>query len=60
MTTTWLNSLTRLAQSAGLRVTGLILGIIAVTCGALAVIFSGVGLQQARLCKRCKKGAEFQ
>ena len=47
-------------RGGGLRVTGLILGIIAVTCGALAVIFSGVGLHQARLCKRCKKGAEFQ
>ena len=47
-------------RGGGLRVTGLILGIIAVTCGALAVIFSGVGLHLARLCKRCKKGAEFQ
>ncbi len=47
-------------RGGGLRVTGLILGIIAVTCGALAVIFSGVGLHQARLCRRCKKGAEFQ
>ena len=28
--------------------------------GGLAVIFSGVGMHQARLCKRCAKGEQFQ
>ena len=47
-------------RGGGLCVAGLVLGALAVICGVLAVIFSGVGLHQARLCKRCAKGKDYQ
>ena len=47
-------------RGGGLGVNGLVLGINADNCGVLAVIFSGVGMHQARLCKRCTKGERFQ
>ena len=45
---------------SGFRVTGLILGVVATVCGVTAVVFSAIGLHQAHLCKRCKKGAEYR
>ncbi|MDD4849407.1 MAG: hypothetical protein PHO10_01760 [Gemmiger sp.] len=42
------------------RLVGLILGIIAVTVGTTSIIFSAVGMHQARLCKSCRKGADYQ
>ena len=39
---------------------GLVLGIVGVTASVTAVILSACGMYQARLCKKCKKGAEFR
>ena len=47
-------------RGGGFRLTGLILGIVATICGVTAVVFSAIGLHQAHLCKRCKRGAEYQ
>jgi len=47
-------------RGGAFRLTGLILGIVGVTVSVTAIIFSAIGLHQARLCKTCKKGAEFQ
>mgnify|MGYP007125824281 CR=1 FL=1 len=46
-------------KGGALRLTGLILGIIATTIGVTAIIFSAIGLHQSHLCKSCKKGADF-
>ncbi|MEE0801170.1 MAG: hypothetical protein U0L91_07840 [Gemmiger sp.] len=47
-------------RGGGFRLTGLILGIIGATLSITSVVFSGIGLHQAHLCKSCKKGAEFK
>ncbi len=47
-------------RGGGLRLTGLILGIIATVCGVTSIIFSAIGLHQAHLCKHCGKGAEYR
>lgn len=47
-------------RGGGLRLTGLILGIIATVCGVTSIVFAATGLHQAHLCKHCKKGAEFR
>ena len=44
----------------GLRLTGLILGIIATTVGVTSIIFSSIGLHRARLCKHCKMDGTFK
>ena len=42
------------------RLTGLILGIVGVAVAATGIVFSAIGMHQARLCKHCTKGAAFQ
>lgn len=44
----------------GFRLTGLILSIVGVTVSVTALTFSAIGLRRSRLCKKCKKGAEFR
>lgn len=36
------------------RLVGLILGIVGIGISAVAVVFSAIGLYQARRCKKCK------
>lgn len=50
----------RKVRGKGLRIAGLVLGIVGVTASVTAVILSACGMYQARLCKKCKKGAEFR
>lgn len=47
-------------RGGAFRLTGLILGIIGATVSITSIVFSAVGLHQARLCKKCSKGAKFQ
>ena len=47
-------------RGGGLRLTGLILVIIATVCVVTSIIFAAIGLHQAHLCKHCKKGAEYR
>lgn len=42
------------------RLVGLILGIIGATVSITAIVFSALGLHQARLCKHCEKGENFR
>ena len=42
------------------RLVGLILGIIGATVSITSIVFSALGLHQARLCKRCQKGENFR
>ena len=42
------------------RLTGLILGIVGATVSITAIVFSALGLHQARLCKHCVKGDNFR
>ena len=44
----------------GLRLTGLILGIVGAAVSTTAIIFSAIGLHQARLCKHCKMDGTFK
>lgn len=46
-------------RGGAFRLTGLILGIVGAVVSVNAIIFSSIGLHQARLCKKCEKGAEF-
>lgn len=47
-------------RGRGFRVTGLILGIIGATVSITAIVFSALGVHQARLCKHCAKGENFR
>lgn len=47
-------------RGGAFRLTGLILGIVGAVVSVNAIIFSAIGLHQARLCKKCEKGAKFQ
>ena len=42
------------------RLVGLILGIIGATVSITGIVFSALGLHQARLCKHCNKGENFR
>ena len=42
------------------RLVGLILGIIGATVSITGIVFSALGLHQARLCKHCSKGENFR
>lgn len=42
------------------RVVGLVLGIVGATVSITAIVFAALGLHQARLCKRCDKGASYR
>ena len=44
----------------GFRLVGLILGIVSATVSITAIVFSALGLHQARLCKHCVKGDNFR
>ncbi len=44
----------------GFRLAGLVLGIVAAALATTSIVFSAIGMHQARLCKNCHKGAEFQ
>lgn len=46
-------------RGGAFRLTGLILGIVGTVVSVNAIVFSAIGLRQARLCKKCEKGAEF-
>lgn len=47
-------------RGRGFRVVGLILGIVGTVAGVTAIVFSALGLHQARLCKHCTKGETFR
>lgn len=47
-------------RGGAFRIAGLVLGIIGAVVSVNAIIFSAIGLHQARLCKKCEKGAKFQ
>lgn len=47
-------------RGRGFRVVGLVLGIVGTTIGVTAIVFSALGLHQARLCKHCAKGENFR
>ena len=47
-------------RGGGLRLTGLILGIIATVCGVTCLSFPAIGLHQPPLSKPCGKGAEYR
>ena len=47
-------------RGRGFRITGLVLGIIGATVSITAIVFSALGLHQARLCKHCAKGENFR
>lgn len=47
-------------RGRGFRVVGLVLGIVGTTISVTAIVFSALGLHQARLCKHCAKGENFR
>lgn len=47
-------------RGGAFRITGLVLGIIGATVSLTSIVFSAVGLHQARLCKTCGKRSEFK
>ena len=52
--------MTNKIRGGAFRLTGLILGIVGATVSLTAIVFSTIGLDQAHLCKTCKKGEEFK
>ena len=50
----------RKVRGKGLRIAGLVLGIVGIVTSVTAVILSACGMYQARMCKNCKKGAGFR
>lgn len=47
-------------RGRGFRVVGLVLGIVGATVSVTSIVFSALGLHQARLCKHCAKGENFR
>jgi hypothetical protein len=43
----------------GLRVAGLVLGLAALVTALTGLVLAACGMGQARVCRHCKKGAEF-
>ena len=43
----------------GLRVAGLVLGLAALVTALTGLVLVACGMGQARVCRHCKKGAEF-
>ena len=49
----------RKIPGGGLRVAGLVLGLAAVVTALTGLVLAACGMGQARVCRHCKKGAEF-
>ena len=50
---------TRKMHGGGLRVAGLVLGLVALVTALTALVLAACGMGQARVCRSCRKGAEF-
>ena len=50
----------RKVPGGGLRVAGLVLSSLALTTALTALVLAACGLGQARVCRTCRKGAEFR
>lgn len=50
---------TRKIPGGGLRVAGLVLGLVALVTALTALVLAACGMGQARVCRSCRKGAEF-
>lgn len=50
----------RKVPGGGLRVAGMVLSIIAITAGVTALVLATCGMGRARVCRNCRKGAEFR
>ena len=50
----------RKIPGGGLRVAGLVLGIVALVTALTALVLAACGLGQARVCRTCKKGADLR
>lgn len=44
----------------GLRVAGLVLGLVALATALTSLVLAACSMGQARICRHCKKGAEFR
>ena len=50
----------RKVPGGGLRVAGRVLSTIASTGGVTALVLAACGMGRARVCRNCRKGAEFR